>query len=57
MPEYTFKCPNCNKISKVTRTFDEAGNKLRCNKCKEFMNKIYSIGVKFNGGGFYSNDK
>ena len=57
MPEYTFKCPNCNKISKVTRTFDEAGNELRCEKCNELMNKIYSIGVKFNGGGFYSNDK
>jgi putative FmdB family regulatory protein len=58
MPEYTFKCPTCSKIDKDTRTFEDAGKEFLCKSCNAPMNKVYSIGVvKFNGGGFYSNDK
>jgi putative FmdB family regulatory protein len=58
MPTYEFKCPDCEKVVQEVRSFDDYNKECLCESCKIPMNKVFSIGViKFNGGGFYSNDK
>lgn len=58
MPTYNFKCQDCEKTTQEVRTFDDADKELLCDTCNIPMHKVYSVGaIKFNGGGFYSNDK
>lgn len=58
MPTYNFKCPDCEKTLQEVRTFEDADKELLCDACNIAMHKVYSVGaIKFNGGGFYSNDK
>jgi putative FmdB family regulatory protein len=58
MPTYKFKCPKCEKIDTDVRSFADADKEFLCQSCNIPMNKVYSVGaIKFNGGGFYSNDR
>jgi putative FmdB family regulatory protein len=58
MPTYNFKCPDCENTGQDVRSFEDADKEFLCESCNIAMHKVYSVGViKFNGGGFYSNDK
>ena len=58
MPSYEYKCPECDVRLVVTRGVNDTDPGYECETCKIALTKVYSVGaIKFNGGGFYSNDK
>jgi len=60
MPIYEFECddPKCEANARYEQEFEIAEpHDLNCPFCHSPMHKVYSsIGVSFNGSGFYSTD-
>jgi len=57
MPRYDYLCEECNVATVVTRGFYDTDTP-KCEICKTKLKRVYSsIGVTFNGSGFYSTDK
>jgi len=58
MPLYDYKCKECDKITTITRAFADKEGSYKCDTCNSDLSRVYSsIGVTFNGSGFYSTDK
>lgn len=55
MPKYDYKCSKCGSQIEFTRGFGE-DREPSC--CDQVMNRVWggSVGVIFNGSGFYSTD-
>lgn len=54
MPKYDYKCSKCFSQIEFERGFGE-DREPSC--CGEIMNRVWgSVGVIFNGSGFYSTD-
>jgi putative FmdB family regulatory protein len=58
MPIYDYKCGSCDAIVTISRGIADKERIPECFACQKPLNRVYSsIGVTFNGGGFYSTDK
>lgn len=58
MPIYDYRCNSCNANMTITRGISEKEEVPVCASCNSPFIRVYSsIGVAFNGGGFYSTDK
>lgn len=56
MPVYAYACASCDNAFDVRQSFDEAALSV-CDRCGGALRKQYgTIGVSFNGPGFYRND-
>ena len=52
MPAYDFVCLNCDYTTEVVFNFDD-DHRISCEKCGEFMNKVFSATpAHFKGGGW-----
>lgn len=57
MPKYEYKCKACGLSETVVRGISDEEVVPQCGSCNIPLNRVYSsIGVTFNGGGFYSTD-
>lgn len=58
MPIYEYKCKACNIKTNINKSVSDLDKKELCKTCNAVLNRVYSsIGVTFNGSGFYSTDK
>ena len=56
MPTYAYACTQCSHAFDAVQSFSEASLTV-CPECGGGLRKQYgSIGVTFNGGGFYRTD-
>ena len=56
MPVYAYACSSCDNAFDVRQSFDESALTV-CDRCGGALRKQYgTIGVSFNGPGFYRND-
>lgn len=56
MPVYAYACASCDNAFDVRQSFDEAALTV-CERCGGALRKQYgTIGVSFNGPGFYRTD-
>lgn len=57
MPTYEYSCIECKTRSFVTRGINEDAADSLCESCGIPLKRIYSsVGVTFNGSGFYRTD-
>ena len=57
MPDYIYKCIDCNIQVVKNRSILEAEPQYNCENCNKVLTRQYtSFGVQFNGKGFYSTD-
>jgi putative FmdB family regulatory protein len=57
MPDYVYKCLECDTEIIKTRSIVESEPQYNCEKCGVFLTRQYTpFGVQFNGKGFYSTD-
>jgi putative FmdB family regulatory protein len=57
VPIYEYKCRKCSVKTNITRGFNDTDTPA-CSTCNLDLTRVYSsIGVSFNGSGFYSTDK
>lgn len=57
MPLYEFFCLQCDKKNTLVKSIHENTQESLCETCNLLMNRVYSsVGVTFNGSGFYSTD-
>lgn len=57
MPVYEYRCDECDTTHTKVRGISDADPGYLCDTCNFPLTKVYSsIGVTFNGGGFYSTD-
>lgn len=58
MAIYEYKCKSCNASETISRGIADKEIIPECKSCNISLNRVYSsIGVAFNGSGFYSTDK
>jgi putative FmdB family regulatory protein len=58
MAIYEYRCRVCSLVESVSRGMHDEEVIPECSTCKVNLNRVYSsVGVTFNGGGFYSTDK
>jgi putative FmdB family regulatory protein len=58
MALYEYKCKSCDSSVTVARSITEKEDVPLCGTCQIPFSRVYSsVGVTFNGGGFYSTDK
>ena len=58
MAIYEYKCKSCDASETVSRGITDKEIVPQCQSCNVPLTRVYSsIGVTFNGGGFYSTDK
>jgi putative FmdB family regulatory protein len=58
MALYEYKCKQCEIIVTVSRGIQDAEERAKCGNCNIDLSRVYSsVGVTFNGGGFYTTDK
>jgi putative FmdB family regulatory protein len=58
MAFYEYKCKQCDKSVTVSRGMTDPEVSVNCDDCNIPLFRVYSsIGVAFNGSGFYSTDK
>ena len=58
MAIYEYKCKSCDASVTISRGITENEEIPMCATCKSPFSRVYSsVGVTFNGGGFYSTDK
>ena len=58
MPNYVYRCPNCDQVTTVTAALADYDPALPCSKCQTPQRRIYdSPGVTFKSPGFYTTDK
>ncbi|WP_105565998.1 FmdB family zinc ribbon protein [Microbacterium halophytorum] len=56
MPTYAYACKSCENAFDAVQSFSEP-SLTECPACGGALRKVYgSIGVTFNGGGFYRTD-
>jgi putative FmdB family regulatory protein len=56
MPNYLFQC-DCGQTVTVNHSMNEIKTP-QCLKCNKDMKRVFTFqSVRFNGSGFYSNDK
>lgn len=56
MPTYAYACTNCEHRFDAVQSFSDAAL-TECTECRGRLRKQYgSIGVTFNGSGFYRTD-
>ena len=59
MPNFTFKCSNCNSEFNVFVSYNKLKNINSCDVCKsQKIKRIYKSGTTFifKGSGFYNTD-
>lgn len=57
MPAYDYVCPECNQDYTKVRGMSENDPGYKCETCNVDLTRVYSsIGVTFNGSGFYKTD-
>lgn len=57
MPQYDYVCPNCNTEYAKSRSIKDPDPGYSCETCNVSLNRVYySVGVTFNGSGFYKTD-
>jgi len=57
MPVYQYTCTDCKVGSEAIRGIRDSTPDLFCKTCNSALIRVYSsIGVIFNGSGFYQND-
>lgn len=57
MPIYEYKCKSCDASMTIVRGITDKEQLPNCNTCNSELSRVYSsVGVAFNGGGFYSTD-
>ncbi len=57
MPVYDYKCNQCKKEYSISRSIKENDPGYSCAVCKTSLERVYySVGVTFNGSGFYKTD-
>jgi len=55
MPNYEYKCDDCDTSEEHYRSIDDRDNCPTCQYCTRLMRRIiHATPVKFNGTGFYS---
>ena len=58
MALYEYKCKTCDASVTIARGITDKEEVPMCATCNSLFTRVYSsIGVTFNGGGFYSTDK
>lgn len=58
MPIYEYKCKSCDTKTNINKAVSDLDREEVCKTCGNTLNRVYSsIGVTFNGSGFYSTDK
>jgi putative FmdB family regulatory protein len=58
MATYEYKCKSCDASITISRGIADKEEIPKCLACNTDYSRVYSsIGVTFNGGGFYSTDK
>lgn len=58
MATYDYKCKTCDQSVTITRSISDKENIPECLACNIPLARVYSsVGVTFNGSGFYSTDK
>ena len=56
MPTYSYRCTECDKAFDIQQAFTDH-SLTKCPSCDGRLRKVFSsIGVTFNGSGFYRND-
>lgn len=58
MPEYTYKCDDCNITHNIRKSMKLADNLLICTECGKEMHIVITggSGVLFKGEGFHCTD-
>lgn len=57
MPLYEYKCKQCDAKTIISKSINDSFNNPKCDTCNIELNRVYSsVGVTFNGGGFYRTD-
>jgi putative FmdB family regulatory protein len=57
MPDYVYKCIECDIQVVKTRSIIESEPQYKCEKCNVVLTRQYTpFSVQFNGKGFYSTD-
>lgn len=57
MPTYSYKCTQCDKAFDIHQAITDA-TLTECPNCGGKLRKLFgTVGVTFNGSGFYSTDK
>lgn len=54
MPKYDYRCVVCSSIQEITREFGQDYEPVCCDQTMQ--RQWSSVGVVFNGSGFYSTD-
>lgn len=58
MPIYEYKCSSCGITIVEAKSLNDRDDSPTCDYCNLPTKRVYSsVGVTFNGSGFYSNDK
>lgn len=58
MPVYEYRCGNCDAPYNKVRGISEPEPEYNCETCNISLTRVYSsVGVTFNGSGFYRTDK
>lgn len=58
MALYEYTCKQCSINVIISRGINDPEENTKCDNCNIDLTRVYSsIGVTFNGGGFYSTDK
>lgn len=56
MPVYDYKCPTCDDVFEVKRSFGDAST-VRCPECAVEAKRLFSpVGIHFKGTGFHNTD-
>lgn len=56
MPTYSYRCTECDTAFDIHQSFTDS-SLTECPTCNGKLRKVFaSIGVTFNGSGFYRND-
>lgn len=57
MPVYQYICSDCKQTSEEVRGIRDSAPDLFCQTCNTELKRVYSsVGVTFNGSGFYKTD-
>ena len=58
MAMYEYKCGSCDQTVTIARPMSAKEEIPLCVSCKSPLSRVYSsVGITFNGSGFYSTDK
>ena len=56
MPAYDYRCPSCDHVFEVVRSFTDRGDEA-CPVCATTAKRLFApVGVVFKGSGFHNTD-